>query len=351
MDKRVMSLGLFAAAIACGGGPGDGGTSDANSVTDGAYQGRCTLDAMSATNTELVTREASDGIADNIAVDASYVYWQDYSEWLGEPDLLRVPRTGGDPELLAHLDEGGQSVVGADNVYIRTDSEIVTVPKAGGQPVPFAKLESGAWGGGRIAQDDEHVYAMDEDSWCEGQGAIYAFDKQTGEKGVVAKDLVCPAVLALDTDHAYFVEQVGSDESDLALMRVPLAGGTPELLARAPVNLGPGIAPGGSYVYFVESDGLEGFLFRVPKTGGSIEQVLPCGQIITVMRSGEEGVYFANSDVVSGNNGNSFSLIPSDGSSPRFEPAPDNEFAGDFVVDGTTVYQASVEGVWAITHP
>ncbi len=62
-------------------------------------------------------------------------------------------------------------------------------------------------------------------------------------------------------------------------------------------------------------------------------------------------MYFGNSYEIATNNGNSYTLVPSDGSSPRFEVTKANVFVSRFVVDGTTIFQADTKGVWAITRP
>ena len=302
--------------------------------------------------TELI---AVNGNGAFVAVDSTYVYFTQENSVLASPDLVRIARTGGTSEVLTHLDYVANMLADANSIYIRTYDGILKVSKTGGSSTSFASISSmglDAW----LTQDATRVYAIDDDTSCDGHGAVYAFDKQTGAQTTIAGNLKCPNALALDSNYVYFVEQVGAANTDTALMRAPLVGGTPTQIARTSVNWSPGIALSGSYVYFAADiepgDVTSGqALLRVPEIGGSVEQVLPCMQLITGIKSGSDGVYFANSYELDTNNGNSYTLVPSDGSSPRFEVTKANVFGSRFVVDGTTVFQADVQGVWATTHP
>ena len=355
MQKVILNIGLLAilaAASACDGGSGGNGQPSDSGTLGGTTNGTCTLDAMSGTDTELASLNGNGAF---VAVDSTYVYFTQENSVLASPDLLRVARTGGTSEVLTHLDYAANMLVDANSIYIRTYDGISKVAKTGGSSTSFASIDSmglGAW----LAQDATHVYAIDDDTLCDGHGAIYAFDKQTGAKTIIAGNLKCPNALALDSNDVYFVEQVGAADTDTALMRSPLAGGTPTQLARTSVDWSPGIALSGSYMYFaadVEPGDLTSgeVLMRVPVAGGSVEQVLPCVQLVTGIQSGSDGVYFGNSYGIATNNGNSYTLVPSDGSSPRFEATKADVFVSRFVVDGTTVFQADTKGVWATTHP
>ena len=320
MQRMILNIGLLAvleAANACGGDSGGNGQPSGSGALGGTTNGTCTLDAMPGTDTELAPLNGNGAL---VAVNSTYVYFTQTNAVLASTDLLRVARTGSTSEVLTHLDYVGNMLVDANSIYIRTYDGISKVSKTGGSSTSFASISNmglGAW----LAQDATHVYAIDDDTLCDGHGAIYAFDKQTGAKTVIAGNLKCPNALALDSNDVYFVEQVGTAHTDTALMRTPLTGGTPTQLARTSVDWSPGIALSGSYVYFAADvepgDVTSGeVLLRVPATGGSVEQVLPCVQLVTGIQSGSDGVYFGNSYGLATNNGNSYTLLPSNGSSP-----------------------------------
>ena len=185
MKRVILNIGLLAvlaAANACGGGSGGNGPPSGSGALGGTTNSTCTLDAMSGTDTELAPLNGNGAL---VAVDSTYVYFTQADAVLASPDLLRVARTGGASEVLTHLDYVANMLVDANSIYIRTYDGISKVSTTGGSSTSFASIDSiglGAW----LAQDATHVYAIDDDTLCEGDGAIYAFDKQTGAKTTIA---------------------------------------------------------------------------------------------------------------------------------------------------------------------
>jgi len=338
-------------AILAGCGSTDGQSTGAGNSDAGPHPNGCTdITPTLAGGTKLSGVEIG-GLFDTMAVDSSYVYWLDLNTASQNLDLLRVARTGGNRQVLAAVDSGGALVVDAGNVYVRTDVGISKVSKNGGSPVPFATIDQAEHYG--LAQDDAHVYAMNEEPFnddltCNGLGALFAFDKQTGGKTVLAGNLKCPSGLVVDSDHAYFVvQQESSDRPTLfnrntALVRVPLARGTLEVLAQVPLDGSSGIALGGNYAYAVPMN-LASF-YRIPKVGGAVEKVTPCTDVgVKFIRSGEDGVYI---NTVMG----SYAFAPFDGSLMRSYQGVQDKSSHEFAVAGSTIFEVGDNGVWAITR-
>ena len=338
-------------AILAGCGSTDGQSAGAGNSDAGAHSNGCTdINPTLAAGTKLTGVEIG-GLFDTIAVDSTYVYWLDLNAATQNLDLLRVARTGGNRQVLATVDSGGALVADTGSVYVRTAVGISKVSKNGGSPVPFATIDHAEGYG--LTQDDARVYAMNEEPYnddftCNGQGALFAFDKQTGGKTVLAGNLKCPWGLAVDSDHAYFIVQQESSEPptlfdrNMALVRVPLAGGTPEVLAQVPLDGSSGIALGGNYAYAVPMN-LASF-YRIPKVGGAVEKVTPCKDVgVAFIRSGEDGLYI---NTVMG----SYAFAPFDGSPMRSYEGVQDTSLKDFAVDGSTIFEVGDKGVWAITR-
>ena len=350
----ICSFSLLVVLLGCGSTDGQSvgrSSSDADGPQNDARNSGCTATtATSARGTKLAAVETG-GLFDTIAVDSSYVYWLDLNAAGQNLDLLRVDRTGGNRQVLAAVDSGGALVVDAGSVYVRTDVGMSKVPRDGGSPIPFATIDHAELYG--LAQDDAHIYAMNEEPFnddftCNSQGALFAFDKQTGGKTVLAGNLKCPSGLVVDSDHAYFVVQQESSERptlfdrNTALVRVPLAGGTLEVLAQVPLDGSSGIALGGNYAYAVPMN-LASF-YRIPKVGGAVEKVTPCKDVgVAFIRSGEDGLYI---NTVMG----SYAFAPFDGSPMRSYEGVQDKSSHEFAVDGSTIFEVGDKGVWAITR-
>lgn len=192
-----------------------------------------------------------------IAIDATWVYWT--NSWGGE--VRKAPLAGGAPvDLATGLATPMGIAVDAAFAYVATKNSVVKLPLSGGAPIVLDA--SPATG---VAVNATHVY------WASNQ----SLKRVTLDGSSV--EVVAPSAgvghLALDATHVYW-----TSESDGSVRRVPLAGGTPEVLASG--QLDPQhLTLDGDQVYFANfaDDGFinndKGSVMSVKKNGTGLQVV------------------------------------------------------------------------------
>lgn len=159
----------------------------------------------------------------SVIADGMYIYWAHSDNGL----LMRVAKTGGEPELIAS--------------------------------------EQGRIEGWRsLAQDDFHLY------WTRPEhGAVMKWHKFAGTAPeVLADGLGAPDAIALDADFIYWTNPQPSRDGQI--WRMPRGGGTPVAIAQH-LEDPNALAVDDRYVYFTTSQ--DGALMRVVKAGGEAETI------------------------------------------------------------------------------
>jgi len=236
----------------------------------------------------------------SIAVAGDHAYWG-VEPLLGQPNTLREVATSGGPVKdvlgdgaerlqvasngtsiffvrtgsnggLARLDTGGDTPVilvakpgtvesvaaNATHVFWSTGDEIMRVPVTGGTPETVASAPEIE----RIALDETNVYYAEGINNGLQTVAIEGAPPKTPRTLAAQHD---PMIFAVSGGYAYFASQ-----RDHTIKRVPVAGGSPELLVTTddePLVLGAD--PAG--VYYGSQQGVS----RVPLGGGTAQPLAP----------------------------------------------------------------------------
>jgi len=248
---------------------------DANDVywTD-SYDGRImTVPKSGGTPVQLAIGHCPHGVA----VDATNVYWADNCG----TGVMKVPKAGGAPTQVTAVALPPWGVaVDASNVYFTTNDGVWKGPIGGGSAT---KLWSGTAmnpGGYEIAVDATTVYfttlngnvlikvpitggpstqlamstqtvaiALDAANvyWTAGNGPTYQVSKGGGTPVQIATGSNAIDGVATDGTHVYIADTGGLD-----IVRVPVGGGTPLVIASQQVDSAVAIAVDATSVYWTE---------------------------------------------------------------------------------------------------
>lgn len=198
-----------------------------------------------------------------ITVDATDVYWASYAS----DTIYRWPKTGGTPTMIATAQDGAGSMANdATHVYWINilAGTIVRVPKSGGAPVTIVNGEAfGALIPGRdLAVDATSIYWVNRDA-----GAVRRVPLAGGTVTTLATGQTGPTAIVLGATDVYW-----TNNDSNTIMRVPKTGGAPALVATGGTQLS-GLALDGAYLYYVHF-GINQGLWRVLASGGTPQQLL-----------------------------------------------------------------------------
>lgn len=260
-------------------------TSDEDDFTDTA--GQC-VDAEtmpSATSVRLVSAAGDTTTTPFVATDGESLFANLFVD--GKEGLYRLSWDGTTKTLLSET-TGESQVLGKDSVFVDTRDGILKVKKDGSGAELFSVGSLFYIDG--MAADNTNVYASEGSSFydCAGSGSdpIVAVDQETGRETVLAVDLCGPHNLVSDGEFLYFTTKPVIDESDemhysevLLFQRVPVTGGTPEVLATIENAFGLAVSNGWLYTRLdTEPDitQVDEALLRLPSDGGSEELNSDC---------------------------------------------------------------------------
>jgi hypothetical protein len=195
-----------------------------------------------------------------LVIDATSLYWIDFSA----KAVMKAPRAGGSAQTLTTGANGEGIAVNATDVFWIDSDQIKRVSIGGGPSAMVAASNGGQYGS--IAVDREHVYFSPA-----GTQELAEMTLATGVTSTLAETSVLG--LALDGDQIFGTSCEGG-----GVWRVPKAGAPRVTLvhdALCPLT----IATRGNYVYYVDQPrsppNVHGALFRVPRDGGTSEQLAP----------------------------------------------------------------------------
>ena len=153
--------------------------------------------------------------------------------------------------IVVNLDNPGPTALAVDDERIYwTDSDLRAVNKDGTNMVDFAPVFSNPWG---VAVDAQYVY------WTEVGGQTYRIDKLGGTPQAIGPEAYR---IAIDDNFVYGVWK--------GVRKMSKQGGNSMNLAYPGTQ---GIALDESYVYFTEWLPDQGGVYKVPKDGGTAEQI------------------------------------------------------------------------------
>ena len=169
-----------------------------------------------------------------VAVDGTHVYW------VGDEGLARVAKGGGAVEKLADLiltDFDADLVVDGDDVFVATGSEILRVPRSGGTPAVLAEDLCIAVS---VAVAGDQVYFSDHG--CSGD--VRRVSRAGGKVEVLATGQYGRGV-AVDEEDVYWIGVEG------AVIAAPRAGGDGRIIGGARDD--SRLFLQGSHVYFTSA--------------------------------------------------------------------------------------------------
>lgn len=200
------------------------------------------------------------------ALDATHVYWGD------ETSLYRAPLGGGSPDVLTTNARAANVAVDDDNMYAALTEalKIARVSKANWSTASYVETYAKV---NYVAVDDTHLYWS---HWNYGgaDSGVYRIPK--GQLDLINKELVMsgtdPQQIVFDADHVYVLFDPFEVTGTTRIGRIPKnAPGTGVILTEYPGGVF-GLAEHGDHVYF--SDSWTGKLWRTPKFGAGVEEVL-----------------------------------------------------------------------------
>jgi von Willebrand factor type D domain/Bacterial Ig-like domain (group 2) len=273
--------------------------------------------------------------ATTVAVDATSVYWTANG---GFGTIMKAPLGGGTPTTLfgGYSSPGFQDsrafplamAVDATSVYwTNGGGDVLKIPIAGGNRV--TSLAFGQTDAAGLAVDATSVY------WTNGgYGTVMKVPIAGGTLTTLASGQYGPAALAVDATCVYWTN------NDNTVMKVPIAGGTPTTLASGPSSgpLPDAIAVDATSVYWTTSQSYltpagtysaVGAVMKVPIAGGT-PTTLASGQGGSAIAIDATSVYWTNYL------GGTVMKVPIAGGTPTTLASGQDSYA--IAVDATSVY-------------
>ncbi len=144
------------------------------------------------------------------------------------------------------------------------DAKVMSAPLAGGAAVTLADAQPFP---ASIAVDATHVY------WA-GYGTIFKLPKTGGMPKRLVSMQITPTAIALDAHYVYFTNRGDNDLG--AVMKVPLDGGDPIMLAQLAGTDPDAIAVDVTHVYWANgANSVQRMLLSVPLAGGDPVTLVP----------------------------------------------------------------------------
>lgn len=226
-----------------------------------------------------------------IALDEKYVYWN------REGNILRIPKDGGQPDVVAsdHVGVGIDMIVDADKLYwvnhgyysqgSPTVSAIYVVDKKGGKAEVFADQQKIPH---CLIADEKNVYWLTASSvvkQAKAGGPAAVIHTISDQEGVDE--------LSQDSDSLYFGWR-SPGNSRWGLRKVSKRGGEPLTLVKT-YTLKPVVVDETTVYFFDEDSTYKDAFCKVPKNGGAVTRV-DTGYESGVIAQSKTQVYFGTLD-------------------------------------------------------
>jgi sugar lactone lactonase YvrE len=189
------------------------------------------------------------------------VYWVNLGYGTSLPgSVMRVAKSGGEPQLLAIEPEFPASLVVDDEAVYWTASggkrggtgAVMRVTKTGGKPVA---LVTGLYWPDELEQDDDFLY------WTEAFVGVERVAKRGGTRSILVPGMTLSSGLAVDRDRVYF-----ADYDTGWILSVAKTGGPVTRIAAVHSLDIPFFAVDGEFVYWHVG---RGEVLKVPTSGGA----------------------------------------------------------------------------------
>jgi len=233
----------------------------------------------------ITTLASAQLVPSGIAVDDAYAYWGAEGTLEG---VMKVPLTGGTPTRLS-FSRGLTFALDATNVYFAGPASLAMVPKAGGETTVFEMNEPT----NDVTADSTHVYWTNQGQWTGTKdvgGGVVRMPLGGGTISTVATNQDAPHGVVVGGVNVFWF----NNSNPRSVVMAPIGGGTPTTLQSGPAGA---IASDSSYVYWttLPSGESQVTLVRMPLAGGEPTQIASLGQgsVDTLVADGTS-VYWAN---------------------------------------------------------
>jgi hypothetical protein len=215
------------------------------------------------------------GCVTAIAVVGDSVWWSESAVGISRGELWSMPLAGGPPVMHASGAAFEGLAFDAANVYVgqtvaNSDSpgaQIVAYPRDGGAPVV---VESVVAPPPLLAVSGASLFWLSPSS--ETQPSKPSINRASVNGGVpeIFVAGATPTSFAIDSSNLYWTQVDPSDSSAGSLVKLPLAGGPPVVLASGFANPGQ-VVVAGNDLYWLSSHGSVGTLLKASVVGGAVE--------------------------------------------------------------------------------
>lgn len=281
--------------------------------------------------------------------------------WLVALSLIGCSGAGPTTLATGQREPWGIAVQGAFVYWVNRGGTVMRVPTGGGTPTVLA---AGQANPSSIAVDANRVYwtnagaqtCMSQTGACGANpdGSVMSMPLAGGTPTLLAGGLCGPDSIAVDAVNVYV-----TDAGNGRIAKLPIAGGTPTTLASGQFLVGS-LAVDATSVYWTAFDlsGLQGSVMQVPITGGVPTAIAsgwapvlygtPCGTTATTLAAEGASVYWSAGSMATGVNPVPPSLmkIAVDGGTPIAIAAMaelGEEGVGTIAVDTTSAYWTNGE--------
>jgi hypothetical protein len=222
-----------------------------------------------------------------LAVDATNIYWANYTSDTQDATLTKMPLRGGAPVILASDRDIGDIAVDATNVYWTSISRgtVTRVPIDGGTPTQIASGEPRPF---HIAVDAQSVYwstigtteCPDSGLACQDGGMMRKAALDGSNPKTLAANVDLPGDIAVVGRNVYWTAP-GGNIMHGAIFRVPVDGGTPVALVSNIWGIHYAFAVTATNLYWIQTRQTDGgggeSIFTKPIQGGSITELARAG--------------------------------------------------------------------------
>lgn len=294
-----------------------------------------------------------DVFVQNIAVDATDIYYLDSFD----NELFRVPKNGGAKTFVARFPEDFVIDIAVDesDVYVATLPGFFEDTFGPGTVHAVAKttgavrtLATGVIFPAKLVLDDTHVYwvsvgtvdLVEEEVLSDGK--IERVRKDGTGREALASALSAPLSIDIDDTHVYFSEAgeaVGNPSA--GMRRVAKSGGSVQNINNDYIGAEIQLASSDLVFYGGRVDFSNTGIFRMPKTGGTVQTLALGEEIFAGPRVFDGQVYYVTyADDFSSDR---LMRVPLAGGTPAFLYAPDID-GEDFEVDACGVVYGNYFG-------